>query len=297
LKCRETLDPSGQYGWHAACFSKHFESEPGLQFEGLSRTEGGSEPKSGAKSPPYLQSYFAGNYRKYDGRLGNVRYLLKFQDDTKSPELVAVEYLCNVLAQALKVPVPGPFGIIHIYDEPAFAVLNFVANAAHPKNLVHMYRYIGQNAFSVEVICETIMAQTQKLLDVECFLWVILFDALIGNHDRHGRNLALIETAKSKRLAPFYDNVSALGLESGEILKATWNPTGKISTCSSDEPGMKDYVAEVHRLGYGHVVSKFKKRAAQVNFKSVVLHSPLLSPLMKTAILNLIFARVEHLNA
>jgi serine/threonine protein kinase HipA of HipAB toxin-antitoxin module len=51
-----------------------------------------------------------------------------------------------------------------------------------------------------------------------------LFDALVGNHDRHGRNIALIETRKGHILSPFYDNPSYIGIEDHNLLLAEHNP-------------------------------------------------------------------------
>lgn len=93
--------------------------------------------------------------------------------------------------------------------------------------------------------------------DVNVLINTILFDALIGNHDRHGRNLALIVTSVSSVLSPIYDNVSYLSLEKGNMLKADFNPTGKISTQSTYEPSMKDYVVELKRLGYKENLNEF----------------------------------------
>ncbi len=46
------------------------------------------------------------------------------------------------------------------------------------------------------------------------------------------------------------------------MLKADFNPTGKISTSSTLEPSMKDYVLEFKTLGYvdevNHFYSKIK---------------------------------------
>jgi len=67
-------------------------------------------------------------------------------------------------------------------------------------------------------------------IDVSIFIKTLLFDALIGNNDRHGRNLGFIVTSKGSTLSPIYDNVSYLSLESGGMLQAQHNPTGRINT-------------------------------------------------------------------
>ena len=45
-----------------------------------------------------------------------------------------------------------------------------------------------------------------------------------------------------------YDNVSYLSLEKGNMLKADFNPTGKISTSETQEPSMGDYVKELKKV-------------------------------------------------
>jgi hypothetical protein len=121
-----------------------------------------------------------------------------------------------------------------------------------------------------------------------------LADSLIGNHDRHGRNLAFIRSAKGIWLSPFYDNPSALALEDPMMLGADLQPRGSIFTKDTDKPTMKDYVLEWYRLGYGDVVERFKKNLSLRAIKSLIQQSHL-SEKRKGALLSLILKRNEEL--
>ncbi|MBF0107340.1 MAG: HipA domain-containing protein, partial [Deltaproteobacteria bacterium] len=140
--------------------------------------------------------------------LGGISYILKFSK-AEYPELAPVEYVCNKIACSCGIPVPTPFTLIEISDnELAFASKNFMQAMKTHATLVHMYRYlpVGQDNYNVETIATVIYEQTKSFKDVATFFTVLLFDALVGNHDRHGSNLALVETTRGKSLALVYDN-------------------------------------------------------------------------------------------
>ena len=147
---------------------------------------------------------------------------------------------------------------------------------------------------SCEGIISVITEKTQLPHDVRMFIKTILFDSLIGNHDRHGRNLAFIVTAKNTSLSPIYDNVSYLSLESGNMLKADFNPTGKIRTSITLEPSMRDYVKELKKLGFGDDIQEFYKSIKLPQLYQVIDES-FCSTLMKEAIKTLIKKRFEEL--
>jgi hypothetical protein len=138
------------------------------------------------------------------------------------------------------------------------------------------------------------MRTTNRPVDVRTFINTVLFDALIGNHDRHGRNLAFIRTSASTKLSPIYDNVSYLSLESGPLLKADFNPTGKISTHATKEPSMTDYVIELKRLGFNEAIHEFYKIINLSRINDLV-DSSFCSDLMKEAIKRLIEKRYKEL--
>ncbi len=125
--------------------------------------------------------------------------------------------------------------------------------------LHHIYKYIpaGEENYNCEEIINVILTQTGKLAEVVRFIRICLFDALIGNNDRHGRNLGIIETASGKKLAPMYDNPSCLGIEEDFFLMADINLSGSIWTKTSKQPKPVDYIDEFQRLGYEVIVKKF----------------------------------------
>ena len=164
-------------------------------------------------------------------------------------------------------------------------------------NLNHIYHYLdpGPEHYNVETLSQAIYRETQSVADVEMFFRVLIFDALVGNHDRHGRNLAFIETAKGKRLSPIYDNPSALGIESGPMLQASFAPKGKIWTATSQEPEMTHYLIEMRRLDVGHLADKFLKETAVKTMVKYIAESHTISDAMKSALKELILQRYQEL--
>ena len=142
----------------------------------------------------------------------------------------------------------------------AFVTKNFLQ--AQIETLHHIYKYLpkGKKHYNCERIIKVIQEQTGKLKDTERFVEITLFDSFIGNEDRHGRNLGIIDTGKSKTLAPMYDNPSYLGLVSETLLGASFNISGCIQTLASRKPKMRDYIQEFERLNLKKACMKFIKK-------------------------------------
>lgn len=297
LRCNQPIEKGpSHYGQHIQCFKEIFSVSEILEFHSLARKESGSSHEQ-KKLPPHLTSYFAGNYKKYEGQLGGSSYILKFSK-MEYPELAPVEYVCNKIAYYCGIPVPIPFTLIKMSDnELAFVSKNFMHTMKTHATLVHFYRYLpdGTENYNVERIASTIYQETHSSKDVTTFFKVLLFDALIGNHDRHGSNLALVETAKGKSLAPIYDNPSYLGLESGTMLKAHFSPRGKIWTKNSKEPTMIEYLEEINRLGVYETAKKFYKTLPMKRIEQMVTEAVCLLEPMKKALLKLINERYSEL--
>lgn len=296
LRCNQPLLSSQvHYGQHIKCFREIFSVAEISEFHSLARKESsGSEEKKNLL--PHLTSYFAGNYKKYEGKLGESSYILKFSKP-EYPELAPVEYVCNKLAYYCGIPTPKPFTLIAMADsELAFISRNFMHALKTHSTLVHIYRYLkeGSENYNVEIISNAIYHETKSSQDVEIFFKLLLFDALIGNHDRHGSNLAIIETAQEKRLAPIYDNPSYLGLESGGMLKAHFSPKGKIWTAGSKEPGMKEYLDELLRLDALEVAMDFFDALPIERLRLTINEAVCLSESMKNALLKLINERYSE---
>jgi hypothetical protein len=125
--------------------------------------------------------------------------------------------------------------------------------------LDHIYKFLpeGIESHNCEMLIKIILAQTGKLSDVAKFIEICLFDTLIGNTDRHGRNLGIITTAQVKKLAPMYDNPTTLGVEPDYIIESHYNPSGSIWTKNSKEPKPLDYLMEFERLGHNSISAQF----------------------------------------
>lgn len=163
-----------------------------------------------------------------------------------------------------------------------------------PTDLQHIYHFRPDDQHSCEGIIRAIKEKTQKPYDVNVFIKTILFDALIGNHDRHGRNLAFIRTAKGMSLSPIYDNVSYLMLEEGNMLKADFNPSGRINTSQTLEPSMRDYLKELKKLEYQDNIKEFYQ---SINLPRILelINESFCSPLMKNALTVMIKKRFGEL--
>lgn len=261
LRCNQPLNSKQKfYGQHPDCFEQIFKVKPGTEFHSLARKNSESDRgENSEKNNPHLTSYFAGNYKKYEGKLGEHSYILKLSKE-EYPELAAVEYLCNKIGYYCGIQVAAPFTLIELEkNELAFVSRNFMHDAGSHASLNAIYHYIesGHTNYNVENVSRAIFTETRSVADVQMFFKTILFDSLIGNHDRHGRNFSLIETSKHKRLSPIYDNPSSLGLESGAMLKANFSFYGKIWTKDSEKPEILEYAKEIERLNAGKIVKNF----------------------------------------
>ena len=298
LKCLAPLNASDEYeetGLHAPCFATWFKLKRSASFGDFQRrqTVSADPGKDKLDASSWNTSFFHGRFKKYSASLAGQSYIFKVRE-LIAPELPDVEYVCNQIAKALGLPVP-PFYMVKFGGERAFVTKNFIRKSSGVANLVHIYHHLNPvGPYDCETLLEVILRETGKYADAEIFVKTCLYDALVGNHDRHGRNLALLVTAKGSALAPIYDNVSALRLEQGTFLKADWNPAGKIATKASGEPTAKDYAREFQRLGYGPQVTAFAKR---IHLKKLIeiIDASLCSSLMKDALTRVITKRASEI--
>jgi hypothetical protein len=280
------------YGLHTECFKQWFEVPRIAEFTGLQRRNSTTEEPLEEYSKQNT-SFFHGKFKKYSANLLESAYILKMRQ-TEAPELPEVEYLCNQIGKQLGVPV-ADFYFIDLNGDKTFVTKNFIKHD-NPIDLQHIYHFRPDEQHSCEGIIRAIIEKTQRPRDVRIFIRTLLFDALIGNHDRHGRNLAFITTSSGSQLSPIYDNVSYLGLESGKMLAANFNPTGKISTKVTYEPSMSDYVRELKRLGCGEDIAEFYHQVKLVQINQLIDSSEC-SVLMQQAIKKLVHQRFEELES
>lgn len=290
--CRQTLlaEDVFLYGLHENCFRECFGSCE--DFVDLIARSQSALPRQESQGRRNI-SFFHGAYRKYSARLGKTNYILKVQQK-EYPELPATEFLSNQIFRSLNIPVPDHYLIKYPSNNLCFVTRNFMSDLTS-STLDHIYHFITDGKkHDCETLIEIIGEKTQRKREQDKFVLLTLADSLIGNHDRHGRNLAFIRSAKGTWLSPFYDNPSALALEDSSILGADLQPRGSIFTKDSDKPTMKDYVLEWNRLGYGDVVQRFKKKLRLKTIKNLIEKSHL-SEKRKKALLRLILKRNEEL--
>ncbi len=300
FSCRKELSEAANifnYGLHEFCFKKWFGLQEPEEFSSIERRDISSTgpEKNTALHASWNDSFFVGKFKKYSATLAGESYILKVKEN-EAPELPDVEYLCNQVARSVGVTNPD-FYLINFNGTRTFVTKNFIKKGVSV-TLDHLYHYLpaGEESYTCEILLSTIAAQTKHPTDAEMFVKTCLFDSLVGNHDRHGRNLGLLRTPRGSSLAPIYDNTSSLGLEQGEILKADWSPRGKIATPTTRKPTPRDYIAEFTRLGHEKTVENFVNHLSIPRLTKIVSDSTC-SPLMKEAMTILITARVKEMES
>ncbi len=295
LKCLRSISGQMKYGLHEECFVSWFKTDATNEFQSLiPRSATSLDPER--KDLSNNQSFYHGKFKKYSANLDKDRYILKMRDTMEAPELPEVEFLCNKIAESMGVPI-ADFFYIDFYGEKIFVTKVFIHKNQGHANLEHIYKFRDGKDHNCETLIKVISEITKLPHDVEIFIQTLLFDALIGNHDRHGRNLAFISSPTKTILSPIYDNVSYLSLVYGPILKADFNPTGRIATKKTNEPSMSDYIQELKRLGYDEAINNFFKKINLNKIESLIEDSFCTNP-MKQALKKLIHKRYkEYLNA
>jgi len=280
-------------GLHEECFKGWFGISDSTEFASLSRKDSEADSFEKDVFTQFNSSFFQGKFRKYFVFLNGCDYILKVEEKDY-PELPATEFLCNKIAKILKITVPD-FYLINFHGLTTFVSKNFISRNKIMA-LVHIYHYFKErDSFDVKTLIKIIEQETGQLSEVERFVRLSLFDALIGNHDRHGRNLAFIEeSGKKKVLSPFYDNPSYIGVEDEMLLGAQHSPKGKIATSRSLEPSMKDYAIEFIDMGYLDVVSKFMDDIDIDKIEKTVSEA-FISKKRKSAMMKIVINRVEEL--
>jgi len=292
LKCQQTIKGTSKYGLHEKCFVEWFKVDPSNDFVSLQQRSALSRDPE-VKESVNNTSFYHGKFKKYSANLGTESYILKMREAKNAPELPEVEYLCNQIAGAVGLPVPEYY-FIDFFSDRVFVTKVFIKKSGGSANLEHIYKFRPDDGHDCETLIKVITETTKLPYDVDVFLNTILFDALIGNHDRHGRNLAFIVTPSKTVLSPIYDNVSYLSLESGAMLAADFNPTGRIATQSTKAPSMHHYVEELKRLGYSDIIASFAQKIKLTKINTLIDQS-FCTDLMKQAFKKLLHKRHKEL--
>lgn len=287
-RCRKETEGKAWEGLHPECFKTWFGSLEEFQDLVALAHETPSKNWIGITS-----SFFHGKFRKYSANCGKRSYLLKVQQ-ADFPELPAMEYLCNQIAHLLDLLVPPHYFIRLQNDIDTFVCENFMQQYSQA-NLIHIYRFLDEPMqFSCEGLLAIIEQQSDRIEDINRLVTLTLFDALIGNHDRHGRNIALIQKGKEQWLAPFYDNPSYLALEIPALLGAQHEPRGAIATQETPQPTLRDYVKEWTRLKQKEVILQFQSKL-NLEVMEDLIKASFISTKRQKALLDLIYRRYKEL--
>lgn len=295
LRCKqEIIGVESKYGLHPLCFSMWFKMNANEEFVSLTlRNSVSNDPENKNNQTLENTSFYHGKFKKYSADLSTDSYIIKMREEKEAPELPEVEYVCNQIADYVGLPVPEYY-YIDFYGQKVFVTKVFIKKNSGSVNLEHIYKFRPDDKHNCEYLADVIKKTTNRPYDVEVFFNTVLFDALIGNHDRHGRNLAFLVTPSKTILSPIYDNVSYLSLESGEMLKAHFNPTGRIATSKTKEPKMSDYLKEFKKLDQIELAQAFFNRIKMSKIEEFINES-YCSELMKNALRKVITERYQEL--
>ncbi len=296
LKCEQKIgNGNSKYGLHIDCYTSWFKVGASEDFVSLAQRSSESTDPEKSNVSQENTSFFHGKFKKYSADLATESYIIKMREEKEAPELPEVEYVCNQIARVLGLPIPE-FYYIDFYDQRVFVTKVFIKKNSGSVNLEHIYKFRPDDKHSCEALAEVIGKTTNRPYDVEVFYNTVLFDALVGNHDRHGRNLAFLVTPSKTILSPIYDNVSYLSLVAGEMLRADFKPTGRIATRETEKPTMIDYVKELKRLDQLALVQAFLNKVKMPKIEEIVNES-FCSELMKAALKTLINKRYQELTS
>lgn len=264
-KCGKKLSAMSHYHLHPTCFKNLFDVDSLEEFVEFSRLSAGLSGSLDDGRDSSRDSQFHGHYPKYTAQLGGKRYILKFGKLATYPILAETEALSNVLADNMGLPVAKPFGLLEYREKKCFVVRDFL-DTQYRKNLIHLWDIWPEQdqqkrPFYLSTMLQVLGTQV-SYKEVSACVELILFDYLIGNGDRHRGNIGFLEGSGHKRkLAPFYDNVSDLGLEEPKLLdpKMKWHPGTKVEL----EDGQTDiaaYLEQIKSFGFHGTISHFQRR-------------------------------------
>ena len=298
--CGKTINKKSdalKHGLHEQCFNKWFKIiTPAKDFSNITLKGVSKAPENSSDIDKFNKSFFHGAFKKYSAEIEGVQYILKMaQNDFL--ELPKIEWISNQIYKILGVEI-ADFYLIRFNNElDTFVTKNFMDRPAR-KNLIHIYHFLDdKSAYSCEVLLNVIAEKCGRLIDIKKFIEMTLCDSLIGNHDRHGRNIGLIQKGPATfEMSPIYDNPSYIGIEDTILLGADLNPKGKIFTAKTQEPTLGDYIDEFCRLGFFEIVYDFidqvKVKISQIR---LLIEDSDISDKRKKAFIKLINKRMGEL--
>ncbi|RYZ93384.1 MAG: HipA domain-containing protein [Proteobacteria bacterium] len=214
-----------------------------------------------------------GNADKYGFYHNAIKYLAKPESEAEAGEkIVENEFVCNTIGQVLGLNMPM-FGKSMDSNQKVFVQQWFTTEKRH---FIHLYRFLDPILpYSMEVVNTAIKATSSRPNeDSLAFAKMIIFDCIIGNTDRHARNIGFIQIDNSTRLSPVYDNISGILPDAKYNIKFSFK--SKIVTQTSESPNVRDCIQEVKRLWpdqYKSIVELTKTKADDI--RQAVLNSDL----------------------
>lgn len=164
------------------------------------------------------------------------------------PGLAANEAYCMALARAVGLSAAEtewrmiggtPCLIIRRYDR--IALPDGTITRSHQEDFCQAMGILSENKYQQEggpslPDCITLLRSwsTVPVLDVRAFLDSVIFGALIGNADAHGKNFSFLYTPDGRRLAPLYDQVCTMAWP--ELSQSLSMKIGSASTLAEISP-------------------------------------------------------------
>lgn len=177
---------------------------------------------------------------------GGDRYFFK-PHRPEYPNLVPIEFLCNQIAETLALNV-APYTVVQANDLQGFVSLD-VRHLYPGDEFIHAFDIFEQAEFGLSELLSKVLYYTKSVEESQLVADIVLFDALIGNFDRHLWNLAFLG-GNTRTVAPLFDNQSYLGVTKEKPIQ------GKIRL-SEDLPfTFLNVIKELNSLGYSLGLAK-----------------------------------------
>ncbi len=188
-------------------------------------------------------------------------HILKPEPDRFSG-LVANEILCMTLAKAVGLKVPL-VAVRLIGERPCIVVQRYDRTVGQDGAVVRIHqedfcqalglppeRKYEQEGGPLLRDCIAMLREwsTAPVLDIRDFLDGLIFNALIGNADAHGKNYSLLYLEGERRLAPFYDLVCTLAWP--ELSKTPAMKVGNSESIETIMPAQWQKMTQETHLGW-----------------------------------------------
>ncbi len=221
-----------------------------------------------------ISSIYGGSVLKYGSVFGDETLMLKKSDTYK--DMASMEIATNQIASSIfKIEVPKFYEVKDEYENEYFGSVDFTTNADSQREVVHFERVMPE--FPIDWSCEGIIKKINEISDfkekdINSFIKILMFDAVIGNDDRHSKNLAFLKDGYKIGLSPCYDNCPSVVFlvdKKYEINKDD-SVAGVISVSNECGDNVTNYVTELVRLGYKSDVINLLKSINELEISKII---------------------------